>query len=390
MDVLLTLSDLKICHGLKEFKGNSSRLSLKAGVGQLFSIFICLLLMSSCSNQKSKYDELGIPVGELASVIDEFELECDSYSDLKLESDNHKLTVYTVRDSIEGYPSLCLVLFHDGNETKAVSEKAWRKKYGIKDDEPCPLFSIGHRALYTVEDNLRKDAPIYVLVTEDLLDEVYSSPDKSFTTSGMCVYAHAYTIQDGQLKPKEIFRSEGKNSYITDRDTTMWVEWLHDIPSVWPARYDKQTRVLEISKVRTYSLLHSVMLDSECWRYDDKLGFCLINEPTSLNNIIYEMGEYVVAKSELFPKHKIQINFDGDYEYQYASWPVSKAWTSEPSIIVSGGRKNEMDGSIHFKSTDGYEYVVFLDAHPEGLWPSLRALEVHRNGKVIFREEAEF
>ena len=49
----------------------------------------------------------------------------------------------------------------------------------------------------------------------------------------------------------------------------------------------------------------------------------------------------------------------------------------------------EKDGSICFKSKDGYEYVVFLDTHPEGYWPSLSALEVHRNGKVIYREEAE-
>lgn len=388
MDVPLEIKNVRIRQGLKGFKETSSTISHKIGVGGFFCII--LFLMSGCSTQKSKYDELYIPVGELATVIDEFESECDNYSDWKLESDDHKLTVYTVQDPIEGYPSMCLVLYHDGNETKAVSEKAWRKKYGIKGNEPCPLFSNGHSRLYTVENKLSNDAPVYVLITEDLLDNEYSTMDGEQKTDGMCVYAHAYTITDGQLQPKDVFRSEGKYSYITERDTTMWVEWLTDMPSVWPARYDKQTRELEIGKVETYSILHSVMLDRECWRYDDKLGFCPINEPSAPDYYINEMGPYIVAKSELFPKYKIQVNYDGNYEYQYASWPVASSWSSEPSIVVTGGVKNEKDGSIHFKSKDDYEYVVFFNSHPEGLWPSLSALEVHRNGKVVYREEAEY
>ena len=390
MDVPLALKDIGIRYGLKGYNRKSSTISHKTGVGRLFGFFICLVLISGCSSQKSKYDELYIPVSELASVIDEFESECDNYKDWKFESDDHKLTIYTVQDSIEGYPSLCLVLYHDGNETKAVSEKAWRKKYGIKESEPCPLFSNGHSRLYTVENKLTKDAPVYVLITEDLLDNEYSTMDGEQKTDGMCVYAHAYTIIDGQLQPKDVFRSEGKYNYITERDTTMWVEWLTDMPSVWPSRYDKQTRELEIGKVETYTSLHSVMLDRKYWRYDDKLGFCSIDEPSAPDYYINEMGPYIVAKSELFPKYKIQVNYDGNYEYQYASWPVGSTWSSKPSIVVTGGVKNEMDGSIHFKSKDDYEYVVFFDSHPEGLWPSLSALEVQRKGKVIYREEAEY
>ena len=390
MDVPLALNDIGIRQGLKGYKRKSSTLNFKVGVGGLFIIFMCLVLVYSCSTPKSKYDELAIPVRELASVIDEFESECYNNSDWKLESDDHKLTVYTVQDSIESYPSMCLVLYHDGNEPKALSEKAWRKKYGMKNDEPCPLFSNGHRRLYTIENKLTKDASVYVLVTEDVLDNEYSNMDGEQTIDGMCVYAHAYTIIDGQLQPKEVFRSEGKYSYITERDTSMWVEWLTDMPSMWPARYDKRTRELEIGKVETYSSLHSVMLDRECWRYDDKLGFCPLNEPSTPDYYINELGPYIVAKSELFPKYKIQVNYDGNHEYQYASWPVGRTWASEPSIVVTGGARNEMDGSLHFKSKDGYEYVVFFDSHPEGLWPSLSALEVHRNGKVIYREEAEY
>jgi len=390
MEVPLAINDIGIRQGLMGLKGKSSTLSHKAGVGGLFCIFVYLVLMSGCSTPKSKYDKLGIPVGELASVIDEFESQCANNSDWKLESDDHKLTVYTVQDSIDGYSSMCLVLYYDGNESKAVSEKAWRKKYDIKDNEPCPLFSNGHRRLYTVENKLAKESPVYVLVTEDLIDNEYSTMDGDVTTDGMCVYAHAYTIQDGLLQPKEVFCSEGKYSYITECDTTMWVEWLNDLPSVWPAQYDKQTRSLEIIRVETFSSLHSLMYDKKCWRYDDKLGFMPVNEPSITGFYINEMGPYIVAKSELFPKHKIQVNYDGSYEYQYASWPADSTWSSEPSIVVIGGVKNEKDGSIRFKSKDGYEYVVFFDAYPEGLWPSLSALEVHRNGKVIYREEAEY
>ena len=128
MDVPLAINDIVICPGLKGYKVKSSSISHKIGVEGLFYVFICLVLMSGCSTQKSTYDELGVPVGELASVIDEFESRCDNYSDWKLESDDYKLTIYTIQDSLEGYPSKCLVLYHDGNETKAVSEEVWRKK----------------------------------------------------------------------------------------------------------------------------------------------------------------------------------------------------------------------------------------------------------------------
>ena len=384
MDIPLAHNNIGIRHGLKGNKGKLTIISHKTGVCGVFFFFVCLVLMSGCSTQKSKYDELAIPVGDLASIIDEFESICDNYNEWKLESDDHKLTVYTVQDSIDGYPSMCLVLYYDGSETKVVSEQAWRKKYGIKDDVPCPLFSNGHRRLYTIENKLTPDNPVYVLVTEDLLGD--STVDGELEIDDMCVYAHAYTIKDGLLQPKDVFCSDGNYSYITEKDTTMWVEWLDDIPSVWPAQYDKQTRSLEIGRVETVSNLNSVMIDKNCWRYDDKLGFVSANEPVFIDYYIDEMGPYIVAKSELFSKYKIQINYDGCFYFQYASWPANRSWSSEPSIVVTGGVKDVKDSSIHFKSKDGYEYVVFLDPHPEGQWPSLSALEVRRNGKVIYRE----
>lgn len=384
MDIPLA-HNIGIRHGLKGYKGKLTIISHKTGVCGVFFFFVCLVLMSGCSTQKSKYDELAIPVGDLASIIEEFESRCDNYNEWKLESDDHKLTVYTVQDSIAGYPSMCLVLYYDGSETKVVSEQAWRKKYDIKDDAPCPLFSNGHRRLYTVENKLTPDNPVYVLVTEDLLGD--STVDGELEVDDMCVYAHAYTIKDGLLQPKEAFCSDGNYSYITEKDTTMWVEWLDDIPSVWPAQYDKHTRSLEIGRVETVSVLNSVMIDKNSWRYDDKLGFVSANEPIFTDYYIDEMGPYIVAKSELFSKYKIQINYDGCFYFQYASWPANRTWSSEPSIVVTGGEKDVKDSSIHFKSKDGYEYVVFLDPHPEGQWPSLSALEVRRNGKVIYREE---
>jgi len=391
MDVPLVLKDIEICQRLKGFNRKSSTISHLTDVGGLYYIFIfCLVLMTGCSPQNANNDELGVSVSELTGIVEKFKTECDNYRDWKLESDDHKLTVYTVQDSIDGYQSMCLVLYYDGNETKAVSEKAWRKKYGIKDNDPCPLFSNGHRCLFMVENKLTPDTPIYVLVTEDLLEKEYSTMDGEVTTDGMRIYAHAYTIQDGQLQPKDIFCSEDKYSYVTECDTTMWVEWLNDIPSVWPAQYDKQTRSLEIIRVETFSILHSVMLDKKCWRYDDKLGFLPVDEPSVTDYYINEMGPYMVAKSELFSKNKIQVNYDGNYEYQYASWSADSTWSSEPSIVVTGGVKDDNDGSIHFKSKDNYEYIVFFDSHPEGYWPSLSALEVRKNGKVVFKDETKY
>lgn len=362
MEVPFEIRNIGIRQGLKGYKETSSTISHKTSVGGLFCIIF--FLMPCCSTPKSKYDELYIPIGELATVIDEFESECDNYSDWKLERYDHELAVYTVQDPIEGYSSMCLVLYHNRNETKPVSEKIWRNKYGIKGGKPCPLFSNGHSRLYTVENKLTKEAPVYVLFTEDLLDNEYSTMDGEQKTDGICVYAHTYPIIDGQLQHKDVFLSEGKYNYITERDTTMWAEWLTDMPCVWPARYDKQTMELEIGKVETYSILHSVMLDRECWRYDDKLGLCPINEPSAPDYYISEMVSSIVAKSELFPKYKIQVNYDGNYEYQYASWPVPSLWASEPSNVVTGGVKNEKDGSIHFKSKEDYEYVVFFNSHP--------------------------
>lgn len=394
MDVPLVPNDIVIRNGLKRCDGMLSTFRRKFCVLRCSRLFVAVLLVplgltSSCS-YKENGDDVGIPIDDMRGIVTQFENACENIPDWKLESSNHKLTVYTTQDEIEGYPSKCLILYHDGNQTKAVSEQLWRKKYGINDSVQCPLFSNGHRRLYTIENKLAPNTPIYVIVTEDLLENEYSTMDKKQSSDGMVVYAHAYTIHDGQLQPKEVFCSDGWYNYITERDTTMWVEWLDDIPSMWPAQYDRDTGYLRIGKVETYSDLHSVMLEQKGWRYDDKIGFICDDEFKISEHYCNDMGPYVVAMSELFSKHKIQINYDGIFNYQYASWPSDSAWTANPSIVVTGGIKDEEEGCISFKSEDNYEYNVFFNSHPEGLWPSISALEVRKEGKVIYKDKTEY
>jgi hypothetical protein len=285
---------------------------------------------------------------------------------------------------------MCLVLYDNGKQTVAVSEYAWRKKYHIKPDEVCPLFSNGHRRLYTINNYLHPESPTYVLVTQDFVEDKLSHVTGQENYDEMCVYAHAYTIQNGQLQPKEIFRYNGMCSYITDSDTTMWVEWLNDIPDVWPAKYDKQTRTLEISTLKTYSVMHSVMLYRKRWSYDDKTGFRLNRDYEEFGYKIGEIYPYIVAMSELFSKYKIQINYDGCLYYQYMSWPSDSTWSAEPSTFITGGVRDDKESSIIFKSKDNYEYVVYFDSHPEGLWPSISAIEIRQGGKIIYNDNIGF
>ena len=167
-------------------------------------IFLVYGVISLISCQNSDSINVGIPVEDVYSVIQEFDRQAEYQPGWKLESDDHKLTIYTTADSIEGYSSLCAVLYHDGNQTKVVSESLWRKKYNLKPDDYCPLFSNYHSKLYTVQNKIKSEDPIYVLVTEELLENCYGK------NNGMCVYAHAYSIKDGQLQPENAFSNEGK------------------------------------------------------------------------------------------------------------------------------------------------------------------------------------
>lgn len=368
-------------NGLKKSKGRAFHFVLNS------MFIISAILMANCSNKGN--GELGVPLEDMADVVNQFETASELTPEWKLESSDHKLTVYTTQDSIENYSSMALILYHDGSETKAVSEESWRKKYNLKDSEPCPLFSNGHCHLYTVESKLMPESPIYVIVTEDLLDEKYTSEDSELKGNRVCVYAHAYRIKDGQLQPENAFNIDGKMSFISERDTTLWIEWVHDVPSLWPSQYDKKARTLEIASVDPETSSSSIVFTKKKWQYDDKLGF-LFREISSIVDYKFDQMYYTTAMSEKFPKHKVQISSDGCCEYQYAAWQAKRSWASKPSIIIEGGEQNEKDGSFHFRSKDGFEYVVFQNPSPEGPAPSITAIEVRKGGKIIYREETEY
>lgn len=349
----------------------------------LSSIILCCGV-SGCRNKSSI--EVWIPAEELSLVTNEFEDICEVNPGWKMESADKRLTIYTVQDSIADYPSMCLILYHDGDSLKAVSEPKWRKHYGIKSEESCPLFSNGHRRLYTI---VTPKESIYVIVTEELLEGEYVNLRGDYQEFGMCVYAHAYTIKNGQLQPKNVFSyPNGKRSYITECDTTLWVEWVHDVPSVWPARYDQLTRTLEIAKVYPITSFPGMMFTKQVWCFDDVVGFKPVAESLVTGHQIGEK-EYTVAMTEMFPRHKIQISYDGNCKYQYASWPATSDWTENPSIVVPGGEMNEKDGSYCFRSENGYEYIVLINPTPEGPWPALSSMEVRKDGKILYKEEYE-
>lgn len=339
-----------------------------------------VISLISCQNSDSL--NVGIPVEEVYSAIQEFDRQAVYNPEWKLESDDHKLTVYTTVDSIEGYPSLCAVLYHDGNQTKVVSESLWRKKYNLKSDDYCPLFSSYHSKLYTIQNKIKPEDPIYVLVTEELLENCYGK------NNGMCIYAHAYRIKDGQLQPENAFSNEDKFDYMTRPDTMEWVEWVHDIESIWPSTYDKKTRTLSLASLVNKNWEGYSSLLSEQWAYDDKIGF-------KNDDATYEGGDNddyeIVAMSEKFPKHKIKITLDNETDgFQYLSWPSKSKWDSKPSVVVGNGKNNIIDGTYRFKSKDNYEYVVFENPSPEGPGPSIVAVEVRKDGRILYREEIDY
>ena len=388
MDVPHALNDIGIRQGLKGYKRKSSTISHKAGVGGL-SVFllVAILCVQSCFNKDN--ESMGVPIEEMIDIANHFEEICETYTEWKLESSDHKLTIYTSQDSIPGYASMCLVLYHDGNQVKAVTEENWRTFQGLKSDEPCPLFSNGHRHLYTINNKLEPNNPLYIIVTEDILDSEYVSIVDETKADGMCIYAHAYTIKDGLLQPKKLFYYDDKYSYVTKSDTTQFVDWVHDIPSMWPSRFDNESQSLEIAKVYPSSMMSGMLITKTIWEYDEKLGF-RTNKETKITELLSDSLGYTLVMTEMLPNHKVKINFDGISENQYMSWPADSAWTSEPALILTDDLSGEKEDSYHFLSEDGYEYVVFINRTPEGMFPGISALEVRKNGIIISREEAEY
>lgn len=343
-----------------------------------------LLLLLGCKNSG---DNVSVPLEEMSDVVSEFEHYCVEYDEeAKLESSDHRLTVYAVSDLNDDYDSNCLVLYYVDGAAKVVSEQLWRKKYGLRDDDPCPLFSNGHKLLYTVESDLNPDSPTYVIVTVERLEDAYISTGGE-VADGMCLYAHAYRIKDGQLQPENTFTRDGEKDYLTERDTTEWVEWVQELKSVWPAHFDKKAKRLEIADLSEEGA--GIIFGKDVWNYDDKIGFVYGHWEPVTEDTYYEYP-YTLTMSEQFPKHKVQISTDGDGNYQYAAWDAKKSWASKPSVIVCCGVDDIENDCYRFQTDDGYEYIVHKNPYSDDVYSYIEELEVRKNGTVIYRETIEY
>jgi hypothetical protein len=158
---------------------------------------------------------------------------------------------------------------------------------------------------------------------------------------------------------------------------------------MWPSRFDNESQSLEIAKVYPSSMMSGMLITKTIWEYDEKLGFRTNKEP-KITELLSDSLGYTLVMTEMLPNHKVKINFDGISENQYMSWSADSAWTSEPALILTDDLSGEKEDSYHFLSEDGYEYVVFINRTPEGMFPGISALEVRKNGIIISREEAEY
>ena len=347
----------------------------------LFISGLFIVAFYACQNQKN--GGIAMPLDEVASVVNSIENNLDYGGYGKLESDDGRLTIYTSVDSLSDYPSQCVVLYHDGEQTVAVSEAKWRKKHGIKDDEPCALFDWGQSKLFTVENRLDKEHPIYIVVTVELNEREGGYPDETRTS------AQAYTIKEGELQPVKAFCENGEFLYEAKNYIGYVHDWTYELPSIWPAVYDAQSRTLRLAGVDDMGRGH-LLYYSE-WKYDDKMGFQKKDDVYMLDED-YMVDASIWSMTERLPRHKVLLAYcwSANEDFLYASWPASAKWTDKPSVIVKNGTEDAENACYHFPSKDGYEYVVFVDPHPEGSSPSIEAVEVRKNGKTISREEIEY
>lgn len=344
-----------------------------------YTVSLFVLLFVACKQQ------FGVPKEDMLDIINQFEAVCESNPEWKLESDDGKLTVYCSVDTpIEGYASNTLVIYHDGNQSLVIPEEQWRHKYHLSKGEYCPLFSDLHYKLFTIENKLSPETPVYVIVTSEVLDDEYKNEDVSI--DGMWSFAHAYTIRNGELQQEKIFMNETGMSYMTDRDTTFFLDWVHDVESVWPATYNKKDRILSFALISPRDYMFTTSFTNEEWKYDDKLGFRKAFEETDIS-YDSKTDDYseIAAMTELLPRHKVRIAYDSMGNYQYAAWPKKSSWKSKPSIVLNKGEWIDPDYYL-FKSQDGYEYRVYMDLDTKNVGFSIKSVEVWKQGKQVYHE----
>lgn len=349
--------------------------------------FICGSVVG-CGNKKSA-DSTAL-VKDLSGVISECEKLSSKYPSKKLESNDHKITIYITSDSIEGYNSPCLVLFNDGNEVKAVSEEEWRKKYNLKDTEYCPLFSDEHKNIYTVTNKQNSDSPLYVIVTERSLKDAYKAADNKTMEYGLKTYAHAYRIIDGMLQPDSVFKHDGAKDYMIQTPMTLDLFWVH-MSGIWPSNYDPDTRTLKMAEYEVDAVSYTSKHYYTEYKYDDQLGFSEGDRKSWFSEDVMKNHPYVAAMTE-FPKHKIAITcalspsdtYDSTYTYYLTMWPSEAKWTDKPSVVASGFLDRK-DGALGiFNTKDNCKYVVNFATHLKD--SPIKDIELYKDGKFIERE----
>ena len=369
----------------KNMKRKTGKLTLAFLVSAIVSVAIV-----GCKDNHSKSNTDDIK--DISALISECEKNIDNSKIpfRKLESNDHKLTIYITGDSLEGYASPCIVVLNDSNDVKAVSEEEWRRKYNLKDTDYCPLFSDHHEKLYTILNNQDSNDPLYVLVTSRCIDNAYLAADEKTKENGLRTYAHAYRLKNGMLKPDSVFVHEGVKDYMIQTPMALDMFWIH-LSSIWPSTFDSDNRTLRMAEYEVDAPSLTSTLYYTTYKYDEQVGFCYIGKEKILNDKVMQDRSCVAAMTE-FPKHKIAITcalsptstYDSTYTYYLTMWSSNAEWTDNPDIVATGVLDRTKSAAGYFKTKDNNAYIVNFATHLKD--SPIKEVELYKDGKFIERE----
>ena len=353
-----------------------------------FAIVSVAIVGCKDNHSKSNTDA----VKDLSALVSECEKNIDNSKIpfRKLESNDHKLTIYITGDSLEGYTSPCLVVLNDSNDVKAISEEEWRRKYNLKDTDFCPLFSDKHEKLYTILNKQDSNDPLYVLVTSRVVDNAYLAVDNKTKENGLRTCAHAYRFRNGMLQPDSVFVHEGVRDYMIQTPMTLDLFWIHS-SSIWPSTFDSDSRILRMTEYEVDAPSLTSRLYYTTYKYDEQTGFCYIGKEKILNEKVMQDRSCVAAMTE-FPKHKIAItcalsptsSYDSTYTYYLTMWPSDANWTDKPYVVAIGVLDRTKSAAGYFKTKDNNAYIVNLATHLKD--SPIKEIELYKDGKFIERE----
>lgn len=359
-------------------------------VVSVLTFAIVSVIIVGCKENRSKGNTVAMK--DLSAFISECEknIENSKFPFRKLESSDHKLTLYITGDSLDGYTSPCLILLNDSNDVKAVSEEEWRRKYNLKDSDYCPLFSEHHEKLYTILNKQEPNDPLYVLVTSRVIDNAYLASDNKTKENGLRTCAHAYRVVDDMLQPDSVFLHEGVRDYMIQTPMTLDLFWVHT-SSIWPSTYDSDSRTLRMTEYEVDVPSLTSRLSYTTYKYDDQNGFCYIGKENVFNEDAMQDHFNVAAMTE-FPKHKIAITcvlsptftYDSTYTYYLNMWSSDAKWTDRPSIVATGVLSRTSSATGYFKTKDNNAYIVNFATHRKD--SPIKEVELYKDGKFIERE----